>query len=81
MVAWAPLEFMTSRDIGQEKCLVKPLKLKKVNIQLFKEHFFFQNRQHKTGDKATELPLSQLNSKEYTKKSEEFWGVSQIGEF
>lgn len=40
MVAWAAVEFMTSRDIGQEKYSVKPLKLRKVDIQLFQEHFF-----------------------------------------
>lgn len=40
VVAWAPVEFMTSRDTGQEKCLVKLLKLRKVNIQVFKGDFF-----------------------------------------
>ena len=33
----ALVEFMISRDIGQEKCIVNTLKLRKVNLQMFKE--------------------------------------------
>lgn len=77
-MAWAPVEFITSVGNRTGKLFSKHLKLRKVNIQLF---IFFQNRPHKTGVRAAELPLLQFNSKEQIKMSEEFWMVSQIGEF